>query len=151
MGPFHCVRLERRVACSRQLTSRTLLRVLRPVLQNKKTTLRWLFYSGGNTGTRTLDPMIKSHLLYQLSYVPKTGPGKQNFTILFRGSGAILTQKKSECKKKYHFLSFYFYFLVASDAPSLDICCARFMAATLLLSSQSSIRPIILSIYFADR
>ena len=29
-------------------------------------------YRGGNTGTRTLDPMIKSHLLYQLSYVPKT-------------------------------------------------------------------------------
>ena len=29
---------------------------------------------GGNTGTRTLDPMIKSHLLYQLSYVPKTDP-----------------------------------------------------------------------------
>ena len=28
--------------------------------------------SGGDTGTRTLDPMIKSHLLYQLSYVPKT-------------------------------------------------------------------------------
>ena len=31
-------------------------------------------YRGGNTGTRTLDPMIKSHLLYQLSYVPKTEP-----------------------------------------------------------------------------
>ena len=29
-------------------------------------------FLGGDTGTRTLDPMIKSHLLYQLSYVPKT-------------------------------------------------------------------------------
>lgn len=27
---------------------------------------------GGATGTRTLDPMIKSHLLYQLSYSPRT-------------------------------------------------------------------------------
>ncbi len=36
-------------------------------------------FSGGATGTRTLDPMIKSHLLYQLSYSPRTGPGKQEF------------------------------------------------------------------------
>ena len=30
--------------------------------------------SGGRTRARTWDPMIKSHLLYQLSYAPGTGP-----------------------------------------------------------------------------
>ena len=40
-------------------------------------------FSGGDTGTRTLDPMIKSHLLYQLSYVPKTEPGKGEHGVLF--------------------------------------------------------------------
>jgi hypothetical protein len=29
---------------------------------------------GGRTRARTWDPMIKSHLLYQLSYAPGTGP-----------------------------------------------------------------------------
>ena len=38
----------------------------------KKTTEWSLFFSGGGTETRTLDPMIKSHLLYQLSYASKT-------------------------------------------------------------------------------
>jgi hypothetical protein len=32
--------------------------------------------SGGRTRARTWDPMIKSHLLYQLSYAPGTGSGK---------------------------------------------------------------------------
>jgi hypothetical protein len=31
---------------------------------------------GGRTRARTWDPMIKSHLLYQLSYAPGTGPEK---------------------------------------------------------------------------
>src|SRR5260370_2345382 len=31
---------------------------------------------GGRTRARTWDPMIKSHLLYQLSYAPGTGSGK---------------------------------------------------------------------------
>ncbi len=44
--------------------------------------------SGGDTGTRTLDPMIKSHLLYQLSYVPKTEPESKNISILFPWFGA---------------------------------------------------------------
>ena len=39
----------------------------------KRPLMRPLNFSGGDTGTRTLDPMIKSHLLYQLSYVPKNG------------------------------------------------------------------------------
>jgi hypothetical protein len=29
---------------------------------------------GGRTRARTWDPMIKSHLLYQLSYAPGTSP-----------------------------------------------------------------------------
>ena len=33
---------------------------------------QWRFYSGGRAGTRTLDPLIKSQLLYQLSYASKT-------------------------------------------------------------------------------
>ena len=31
---------------------------------------------GGRTRARTWDPMIKSHLLYQLSYAPGTWSGK---------------------------------------------------------------------------
>src|SRR6202790_4623193 len=34
----------------------------------------WKDLSGGRTRARTWDPMIKSHLLYQLSYAPGTGP-----------------------------------------------------------------------------
>ncbi len=30
------------------------------------------FISGGRAGTRTLDPLIKSQLLYQLSYASRT-------------------------------------------------------------------------------
>ena len=37
------------------------------ICAKKITTKRWLNLGGG-TETRTLDPMIKSHLLYQLSY-----------------------------------------------------------------------------------
>ena len=33
-------------------------------------------------GTRTPDPMIKSHLLYQLSYVPKTEPENNAHDII---------------------------------------------------------------------
>ena len=51
--------------------------------KNKKTPDFWCFIFGGGTGTRTLDPMIKSHLLYQLSYASKTE--------LFKGSRNILT------------------------------------------------------------
>ena len=61
-----------------------LLRVLRPVsAEIKKPPCGGFLISGGDTGTRTLDPMIKSHLLYQLSYVPKTGPGKGERKVLF--------------------------------------------------------------------
>ena len=38
--------------------------------------LRVLEGLGGRTRARTWDPMIKSHLLYQLSYAPGTGPEK---------------------------------------------------------------------------
>ena len=51
-------------------------------------------YRGGNTGTRTLDPMIKSHLLYQLSYVPKTELEKGRKRHHFQSPAVILTYKK---------------------------------------------------------
>ena len=56
-------------------------------------------YRGGNTGTRTLDPMIKSHLLYQLSYVPKTELEKGQLEKgrkrhHFQSPAVILTYKK---------------------------------------------------------
>ena len=66
----------------------------------QKNLLKSAGYRGGDTGTRTLDPMIKSHLLYQLSYVPKTGPGKHELAFCFRGSGQILTHLKIKIKKK---------------------------------------------------
>ena len=43
-------------------------------VKNKNTPQGCVFIFGGDTGIRTLDPMIKSHLLYQLSYVSKTEP-----------------------------------------------------------------------------
>ena len=48
-----------------------------------KNLLKSTGYLGGDTGTRTLDPMIKSHLLYQLSYVPKTEPEIRYFAASF--------------------------------------------------------------------
>ena len=45
----------------------------RPVCAAQKNTpCSVCFYRGGRTGTRTLDPLIKSQLLYQLSYASKT-------------------------------------------------------------------------------
>ena len=35
--------------------------------QAKKTYARYVFFVGGRSGTRTLGPLIKSQLLYQLS------------------------------------------------------------------------------------
>ena len=44
-----------------------------PVSPNQNKNRQYVgFNFGGATGTRTLDPMIKSHLLYQLSYSPRT-------------------------------------------------------------------------------
>ena len=72
MGPFHYVRFKLRFTCFHQLTFRTLLRVLvRLSLQNKKPHMA-VYYFGGRAGTRTLDPLIKSQLLYQLSYASRT-------------------------------------------------------------------------------
>ena len=45
----------------------------RPACPNKTKNRTWRFiYFGGRAGTRTLDPLIKSQLLYQLSYASKT-------------------------------------------------------------------------------
>ena len=52
---------------------------------------------GGDTGIRTLDPMIKSHLLYQLSYVSKT---EQPFSV----RGIFWHIKKRKSSKKCDFL-----------------------------------------------
>ena len=55
---------------------------------------------GGNTGTRTLDPVIKSHLLYQLSYVPKMDPGKSTLSRQFRRFGANFDTNKTKMQEK---------------------------------------------------
>ena len=48
-------------------------RVLRPMRDtNKKPPCGGFFVCGGRAGTRTLDPLIKSQLLYQLSYASRT-------------------------------------------------------------------------------
>ena len=65
----------------------------------KNTAFAVFLIRGGATGTRTLDPMIKSHLLYQLSYSPKT--------FLSRCSAHILTHKKTKIKKIYQKSSFF--------------------------------------------
>ena len=59
--------------------------------RKNKTTSRWFNFSGGGTGTRTLDPMIKSHLLYQLSYASKT-----DFLSAFGGNFATNKNKNQE-------------------------------------------------------
>ena len=92
--------------------------------------------------------MIKSHLLYQLSYVPKTGPGKGEHKALFPRYGGNFDTYKNKNQAKIIKNAFYFVSVVAVVS---DICCARFIAATLSDSIQSKIRPIIDSVYFADR
>ena len=82
------------------------------MINKQKNPLKSAGYRGGDTGTRTLDPMIKSHLLYQLSYVPKTGPGKGKPKFYFQGTGAILTYKKTKIKKKRNFFRFFSYFFL---------------------------------------
>ena len=57
------------------------------------TTFVVFFILGGDTGIRTLDPLIKSQLLYQLSYVSKT-------ETPVRRSGHILAYKKKKIKQK---------------------------------------------------
>ncbi len=46
---------------------RTLLRVLVPAYSQKRTPSKGCSFRGGRSGTRTLGPLIKSQLLYQLS------------------------------------------------------------------------------------
>ena len=56
-------------------------------------------FLGGGTGTRTLDPMIKSHLLYQLSYASKTelfSRFAENFAIK-----KTINQEKNKNLSKY--------------------------------------------------
>ena len=83
--------------------------------------------------------MIKSHLLYQLSYVPKTGPGKGKLAFYFRGSGQILTHLKTKIKKKYYFFSFFCFLSFSVPDGTPVRCLLMFNAATLSKSSQSSI------------
>ena len=47
--------------------------------------------NGAPTGTRTQDPMIKSHLLYRLSY----GCIQNNFNILFISQMSSIIEKKT--------------------------------------------------------
>ena len=115
-----------------------------------KNLLKSAGYRGGDTGTRTLDPMIKSHLLYQLSYVPKTGPGKGKLAFYFRGSGEILTQIKIKIKKKYYFFSFFCFLSFCSPNGTPVKCLLISNAATLSKSNQSKIFVVIVSKYFAE-
>ena len=72
----HSLALELRFARSRLLIvepATALQRDPRPAVRQNKKHLSVLFlFCGGGTGTRTLDPLIKSQLLYQLSYASKT-------------------------------------------------------------------------------
>lgn len=98
--PFPLVRRERReiaLVLANYRVEPTGSRPLAHVTNKKKRPLGGFFICGGTTGTRTLDPMIKSHLLYQLSYGPKTRPRTSDATQRvglsdFGGSAPILTQ-----------------------------------------------------------
>ena len=69
-------------------------------IKNKNTPPGCVFIFGGDTGIRTLDPMIKSHLLYQLSYVSKTEPP-------FGVQGIFWHIKKRKSSKKMRILKFF--------------------------------------------
>ena len=72
-APFTTYGANSAFACSCQLAFRTLSRgLVRLVQHKKKRPYKWPFISGGRAGTRTLDPLIKSQLLYQLSYASRT-------------------------------------------------------------------------------
>lgn len=71
------------------------------IYYNKKFAIMAIFlrFFGGGTGTRTLDPMIKSHLLYQLSYASKTelfSRFAENFAIK-----KTINQEKNKNLSKY--------------------------------------------------
>ena len=55
------------------------------------------FIFGGGTEIRTLDPMIKSHLLYQLSYASKT-------ELFHKVRGTFCHKKNKKSRKKYIFV-----------------------------------------------
>lgn len=53
---------------------------------------RQIFENGAPTGTRTQDPMIKSHLLYQLSYGRsiRNKPDERNIPFLPENANEVL-------------------------------------------------------------
>ncbi len=106
-------------------------------------------FSGGDTGTRTLDPMIKSHLLYQLSYVPKTGPRKGEPWVLFLWYAGNFDTYQNKNQEKIQKFVFYFFTLGTAGADGVK-CCCRFRAAIESESNQSKIRDIIALIYLAE-
>ena len=63
--------------------------------------------SGGTTGTRTLDPMIKSHLLYQLSYGPMD-PESDSANAIFRRFGANSDTIKTKMQEKMQKITLLF-------------------------------------------
>lgn len=65
--------------------------------------------------------MIKSHLLYQLSYVPKTEPERKMLPSSFHGSGPILTHQKQKCKKKYSLQKNFFHAAIFGFCPKPNI------------------------------
>ena len=87
MGPFHYVRLERRIRSFSSTGVPNPFTGSRPLgPHHKKRPHLWSFVSGGRAGTRTLDPLIKSQLLYQLSYASRTATGN------------IIDIKSTKCK-----------------------------------------------------
>src|SRR5258707_2797030 len=68
---------EHRELVARRATSDHKKRRTRPVLFSatiSRSLWKGRFFLGGRTRARTWDPLIKSQLLYQLSYAPGTGP-----------------------------------------------------------------------------
>ena len=73
MGPFHYVWREQRIRLFLPTGVPNPFTGSRPLgPTQKKRPYKWPFISGGRAGTRTLDPLIKSQLLYQLSYASRT-------------------------------------------------------------------------------
>ena len=92
MGPFHYVWREQRIRLFLPTGVPNPFTGSRPLgPTQKKRPYKWPFISGGRAGTRTLDPLIKSQLLYQLSYASRTV------------TGLIIDLKSTKCKFLFTF------------------------------------------------
>ena len=123
--PFPLVRRERReiaLVLANYRVEPTGSRPLAHVTNKKKRPLGGFFICGGTTGTRTLDPMIKSHLLYQLSYGPMD-PERESTSAIFRWVGLNSDTIKTKMQEKMQKIQFPLNYIRTNLVVCFDSLC----------------------------